>query len=233
MHPSEIPPVGTGHHTADAPSLGSQHRPRSNSGSSTSSGEDYCNSPSSRLPPWTPQVFSAERSPLVEQPPSLELAGSRGTFSGKLGREDSVRTPGPRPTADLARASIKPDALSQAESRVLAPGSVAPCCETWGKSPPLSGPSFPQSWSSQELDSCEPSGLPSSGSSHAGSLQAESDQFWVSPAGPSADDSSSTSSGEWYQNFQPPPQPPSTEQFECPGASGKGGGPGRGRMDRK
>lgn len=117
MRPSEIPPVGTGHHTADAPSVGSQHRPRSNSGSSTSSGEDYCNSPSRRIPPWTPQVFSAERSPLVEQPPSLELAGSRGTFSG-----------------------------------------------------------------------------------------------------PSADDSSSTSSGEWYQNFQPPPQPPSTEQFECPGS---------------
>ncbi|XP_032214738.1 T-cell differentiation antigen CD6 isoform X6 [Mustela erminea] len=117
MRPSEIPPVGTRHHTADAPSMGSQHRPRSNSGSSTSSGEDYCNSPSRRLPPWTPQVFSAERSPLVEQPPSLELAGSRGTFSG-----------------------------------------------------------------------------------------------------PSADDSSSTSSGEWYQNIQPPPQPPSTEQFECPGS---------------
>ncbi|XP_044919087.1 T-cell differentiation antigen CD6 isoform X3 [Mustela putorius furo] len=117
MRPSEIPPVGTGHHTADAPSVGSQHRPRSNSGSSTSSGEDYCNSPSRRIPPWTPQVFSAERSPLVEQPPSLELAGSRGTFSG-----------------------------------------------------------------------------------------------------PSADDSSSTSSGEWYQNFQPPPQPHSTEQFECPGS---------------
>uniref|UniRef100_A0A8C7C1E2 T-cell differentiation antigen CD6 n=1 Tax=Neovison vison TaxID=452646 RepID=A0A8C7C1E2_NEOVI len=91
MHPSEIPPVGTGHHTADAPSLGSQHRPRSNSGSSTSSGEDYCNSPSSRLPPWKPQVFSAERSPLVEQPPSLELAGSRGTFSGSpAARPDSL-----------------------------------------------------------------------------------------------------------------------------------------------
>ncbi|XP_047549626.1 T-cell differentiation antigen CD6 isoform X2 [Lutra lutra] len=117
MRPSEIPPVGAGHYTADAPSMGSRHRPRSNSGSSTSSGEDYCNSPSSRLPPWTPQVFSAERSPLVEQHPSLELAGSRGTFSG-----------------------------------------------------------------------------------------------------PSADDSSSTSSGEWYQNFQPPPQPPLTEQFECPGS---------------
>uniref|UniRef100_A0A8C9BX01 CD6 molecule n=1 Tax=Phocoena sinus TaxID=42100 RepID=A0A8C9BX01_PHOSS len=36
--------------------------------------------------------------------------------------------------------------------------------------------------------------------------------------GPSADDSSSTSSGEWYQNFQPPPQLPSAEQFGCPGS---------------
>ncbi|XP_064432428.1 T-cell differentiation antigen CD6 [Mirounga angustirostris] len=111
-HASQIPPVSAGHYTADAPSLGSQNHPRSNSGSSTSSGEDYCNSPRSKLPPWTPQVFSTERSPL------LELDGSQGTFS----------------------------------------------------------------------------------------------------AGPSADDSSSTSSGEWYQNFQPPPQPPSMEQFECPGS---------------
>ncbi|XP_072614286.1 T-cell differentiation antigen CD6 isoform X8 [Vulpes vulpes] len=117
MNVSQVPPIGAGHYMADTPSLGSQHRPRSSSESSTSSGEDYCNSPSSRLPPWTPQVFSAERSPHLEQPPNLELAGSQATFS----------------------------------------------------------------------------------------------------AGPLADDSSSTSSGEWYQNFQPPPQPPSTEQFECPG----------------
>uniref|UniRef100_A0A452U593 CD6 molecule n=1 Tax=Ursus maritimus TaxID=29073 RepID=A0A452U593_URSMA len=124
---SQIPPVGAGHYTADTPLLGSQHHPRSSSGSSTSSGEDYCNRPSSGPAPWAPPVFSTERSPLLEQPPNLELAGSQGTFSG-----------------------------------------------------------------------------------------------------PSADDSSSTSSGEWYQNFQPPPQPPSMEQLECPGASGKGGGPGRG-----
>ncbi|XP_057173511.1 T-cell differentiation antigen CD6 isoform X2 [Ursus arctos] len=115
--PSQIPPVGAGHYTADTPLLGSQHHPRSSSGSSTSSGEDYCNRPSSGPAPWAPPVFSTERSPLLEQPPNLELAGSQGTFSG-----------------------------------------------------------------------------------------------------PSADDSSSTSSGEWYQNFQPPPQPPSTEQLECPGA---------------
>ncbi|XP_058545181.1 T-cell differentiation antigen CD6 isoform X5 [Neofelis nebulosa] len=114
---SQVPPARAGHYIADTPSLGSQHHPGSNRGSSTSSGEDYCNSPSSRLPLWTPQVFSTERSPFLEQPPNLELAGSQATFSG-----------------------------------------------------------------------------------------------------PSADDSSSTSSGEWYQNFQPPPQPPSTDQFQYPGS---------------
>ncbi|XP_069422627.1 T-cell differentiation antigen CD6 isoform X18 [Ovis canadensis] len=36
--------------------------------------------------------------------------------------------------------------------------------------------------------------------------------------GPSADDSSSTSSGEWYQNYKLPPQPLSAEQFGCPGS---------------
>ncbi|XP_074192553.1 T-cell differentiation antigen CD6 isoform X2 [Rhinolophus sinicus] len=101
----------------DPPALDPQQHTRNSSGSSTSSGEDYCNSPRSKLPPWNPQGFSSERNPLLEQPPNLELAGSQATFSG-----------------------------------------------------------------------------------------------------PSADDSSSTSSGEWYQNFKPPPQPPSTEQFGCPGS---------------
>ncbi|XP_045341384.1 T-cell differentiation antigen CD6 isoform X6 [Leopardus geoffroyi] len=117
---SQVPSARAGHYVADTPSLGSQRHPGSNRGSSTSSGEDYCNSPSSRLPLWTPQVFSPERSPFLEQPPNLELAGSQATFSG-----------------------------------------------------------------------------------------------------PSADDSSSTSSGEWYQNFQPP----STDQFQYPSASGRGGSP--------
>ncbi|XP_053515230.1 T-cell differentiation antigen CD6 isoform X2 [Artibeus jamaicensis] len=102
----------------DPPSLRPQQHVRSDSGSSTSSGEGYCNSPSSRLPPWNPQGFSSEKSPLREQPPSLELAGSHGTFSG-----------------------------------------------------------------------------------------------------PSAGDSSSTSSGEWYQNCRLPPQPVPAEQFGCPGSS--------------
>uniref|UniRef100_A0ABI8ANG9 SRCR domain-containing protein n=1 Tax=Felis catus TaxID=9685 RepID=A0ABI8ANG9_FELCA len=78
----QVPPTSAGHYVADTPSLGSQRHPGSNRGSSTSSGEDYCNSPSSRLPLWTPQVFSTERSPFLEQPPNLELAGSQATFSG-------------------------------------------------------------------------------------------------------------------------------------------------------
>ncbi|XP_070344017.1 T-cell differentiation antigen CD6 isoform X6 [Equus asinus] len=115
MHASQVPPANPGHCIADAPSLGPQHHPRTKSGSSTSSGEGYCNNPSGRLPLWNPQAFSAEKTPFLEPPPNLELAGSQTTFSGR-----------------------------------------------------------------------------------------------------SADDSSSTSSGEWYQNFQPPPQPPPEEQLEYP-----------------
>ncbi|XP_039716211.1 T-cell differentiation antigen CD6 isoform X3 [Pteropus medius] len=116
-HASQAPPVNPGHRIADPLSLSPQQHPRSDSESSTSSGEDYCNSPSRKLPPWNPQGFSSERTPFLE-PPNLELAGSQATFS----------------------------------------------------------------------------------------------------AGPSADDSSSTSSGEWYQNYKPPPQPPPMEQFGCPGS---------------
>ncbi|XP_021563236.1 T-cell differentiation antigen CD6 [Carlito syrichta] len=118
LHASHVPAANPGHSVAEPPSLGPQFHPRSTSGSSTSSGEHYCNSPSSKLPPRNPQVFPSERSPLLEQPPNLELAGSQATYS----------------------------------------------------------------------------------------------------AGPSADDSSSTSSGEWYQNFRPPPQPPLEEQFGYPGS---------------
>uniref|UniRef100_A0A8D1EEM4 CD6 molecule n=1 Tax=Sus scrofa TaxID=9823 RepID=A0A8D1EEM4_PIG len=115
MQDSQVPPDNPGQCKAQPPSLGSQ-QPPSKRGSSTSSGEEYCNSPSSRLPPWNSHVFSSEQDPLLEPSPNLELAGSQTTF----------------------------------------------------------------------------------------------------PA-PSADDSSSTSSGEWYQNYQPPPQLPSAEQFGCAG----------------
>lgn len=92
MRASRVPPANPGPCIADPRSLGPQQQVRSHSESSTSSGEDYCNSPSSRLPPWNPQGFPSERSPLREQPPNLELAGSQGTFSGKLSQGDSVRT---------------------------------------------------------------------------------------------------------------------------------------------
>lgn len=95
MHASQVPPVNPGHCVADPHSLGPQQHPRSHSGSSTSSGEGYCNSPHSRPAPWTPQGFPSERNPLLEQPPNLELAGSQGTFSGKLGPGDSECAPPP------------------------------------------------------------------------------------------------------------------------------------------
>ncbi|KAF6102612.1 CD6 molecule [Phyllostomus discolor] len=85
VHASRVPPANPAPCIADPPSLGPQQQVRSHSESSTSSGEDYCNSPSSRLPPWNPQGFSSERNPLREQPPNLELAGSQGTFSGSSG----------------------------------------------------------------------------------------------------------------------------------------------------
>ncbi|XP_052569529.1 T-cell differentiation antigen CD6 isoform X8 [Peromyscus californicus insignis] len=117
LHVSHIPAADPRPCVTDVPALGSQYHMRSNSGSSTSSGEGYCNNPSSKPPPWDSQGFSSERSPPAEQPPNLELAGSQAMFPGR--------------TTD--------------------------------------------------------------------------------------GDSSSTSSGEWYQNFQPPPHHPPAEQFECPG----------------
>nr|XP_048314180.1 T-cell differentiation antigen CD6 isoform X6 [Myodes glareolus] len=117
LHVPSIPAADPRPCVADVPPLGSQYHVRSDSGSSTSSGEGYCNNPSSKPPPWSSQVFSSEKSPSTEQPPNLELAGSQAMFSGR--------------TAD--------------------------------------------------------------------------------------GDSSSTSSGEWYQNFQSPHHNPPVEQFECPG----------------
>nr|XP_055134175.1 T-cell differentiation antigen CD6 isoform X7 [Symphalangus syndactylus] len=82
LHASHIPAANPGHCITDPPSLGPQCHPRSNSESSTSSGEDYCNSPKSKPPPWNPQVFPSERSSFLEQPPNLELAGTQPAFSG-------------------------------------------------------------------------------------------------------------------------------------------------------
>uniref|UniRef100_A0A8C9A9I0 T-cell differentiation antigen CD6 n=1 Tax=Prolemur simus TaxID=1328070 RepID=A0A8C9A9I0_PROSS len=82
LHVSHVPAANPGHCIADPPSLNPQCHPRSNSESSTSSGEDYCNHTSNKPPPWNAHVFSSERSSFLEQPPNLELAGSRTTFSG-------------------------------------------------------------------------------------------------------------------------------------------------------
>nr|XP_058925123.1 T-cell differentiation antigen CD6-like [Kogia breviceps] len=79
-HASRVPPADPEHCIADPRSTSPRHHPRSKSGSSTSSGEEYCNSPSSRLPPWSSQVFSSERNPLLGQPLNLELAGCQATF---------------------------------------------------------------------------------------------------------------------------------------------------------
>uniref|UniRef100_A0A5F9D7Z6 T-cell differentiation antigen CD6 n=1 Tax=Oryctolagus cuniculus TaxID=9986 RepID=A0A5F9D7Z6_RABIT len=75
-------PILAANPIADAPSLGPQHQHRSQSESSTSSGEDYCNSPSSKPPAWSLQGFPSERSPLLEQPPNLELAGPQAACPG-------------------------------------------------------------------------------------------------------------------------------------------------------
>uniref|UniRef100_A0A8C6E763 T-cell differentiation antigen CD6 n=1 Tax=Moschus moschiferus TaxID=68415 RepID=A0A8C6E763_MOSMO len=80
---SEVLPANPEHCIADPPSMDPPpHPPRSKSSSSTSSGEVYCNSPNSKRPLWSSQVFSSERNPLLEQPPNLELAGSQATIPG-------------------------------------------------------------------------------------------------------------------------------------------------------
>ncbi|XP_075829639.1 T-cell differentiation antigen CD6 isoform X7 [Microtus pennsylvanicus] len=90
--PHPIPAADPTPCVADVPPLGSQYHVRSNSGSSTSSGEGYCNNPSSKPPPWSSQVFSSEKSPPAEQPPNLELAGSQAMFSGRTADGDSSST---------------------------------------------------------------------------------------------------------------------------------------------
>ncbi|KAM4846876.1 T-cell differentiation antigen CD6 isoform 2-T2 [Thomomys bottae] len=77
LHVSYTPAVDPRPYMADAPSAGLECHTRNNSGSSTSSGDNYCNSPRSKLPPWNSQRFSSEK-----KSPNLELAGPRTTFSG-------------------------------------------------------------------------------------------------------------------------------------------------------
>lgn len=94
LHVPHIPAADPRPCVADVPPLGSQYHVRSNSGSSTSSGEGYCNNPSSKPPPWSSQVFSSEKSPPTEQPPNLELAGSQAMFSGTADGDSSSTSSG-------------------------------------------------------------------------------------------------------------------------------------------
>lgn len=138
LHISHTPAADLRPCVADVPSLVSQYHARSSSDSSTSSGEGYCNDPSSKPPPWGSQAFSPEKSPLTEQLPNLELAGSQAVFSGNRVSFQAV--------SNLPRRGIGPN-----------PGLLA-VCVTLDKSPPLSGPSFPY-LSSFRLGSPASSGL--------------------------------------------------------------------------
>ncbi|KAK2496292.1 hypothetical protein MC885_006969 [Smutsia gigantea] len=87
LHAAQVPAVSPEHRTADAPSLGPQHQPRSSSGSSTSSGEAYCNSPSSGLPPWDPPASSTSSEEWYQnfQPPPQPLSKEQFGCPGSSG----------------------------------------------------------------------------------------------------------------------------------------------------
>lgn len=123
LHVSHIPASDARPCVGDVPPLGSQYHTRNNSDSSTSSSEGYCNDPSSKPPPWNSQACSSEKSPLIEQPPNLELAGSQAVFSGNC-----VSFQAPNPVSNLPRRGLEPN-----------PELLA-VCMTLDKSYPLSGP---------------------------------------------------------------------------------------------
>ncbi|XP_072494893.1 T-cell differentiation antigen CD6 isoform X2 [Notamacropus eugenii] len=85
LEPPNLELAGSRATLPDAHLLASQNCPRHNSESSTSSGEGYCNSPTTKLPPSIFQGFSSERN-ILEAPPNLELAGSRSTILGSHSR---------------------------------------------------------------------------------------------------------------------------------------------------
>lgn len=138
MQDSQVPPDNPGQCKAQPPSLGSQ-QPPSKRGSSTSSGEEYCNSPSSRLPPWNSHVFSSEQDPLLEPSPNLELAGSQTTFPGKVGPGGLCACSNLPGWREHKAGSPEPGGVQDSS-----PNSAATCCVTLDKSLPLSGPSLPQ-----------------------------------------------------------------------------------------
>ncbi|KAM8969061.1 T-cell differentiation antigen CD6 isoform 3-T3 [Sarcophilus harrisii] len=160
----------------DAPVPAPQNHLRQKSDSSTSSGEGYCNSPTSRLPQFSFPGFSSEKNHLLEQPPNLELAGSRATLTN---------APLPAPQNYLRHNSES--STSSGEDYCNSPTSKLP----------------PAGFSSERnISEQYPKLL-------AGTRSGD-----VS-AGPAAEDSSSTSSGECYENFEAPQEPP-VESSVCP-----------------
>ncbi|XP_068964672.1 T-cell differentiation antigen CD6 [Petaurus breviceps papuanus] len=85
VQPPNLELAGSRATLPDARLLASQNHLRHNSESSTSSGEDYCNSPRSKPPLFIFQGSSSERN-ILEAPPNLELAGSQATILGSHSR---------------------------------------------------------------------------------------------------------------------------------------------------
>ncbi|XP_036618361.1 T-cell differentiation antigen CD6 isoform X2 [Trichosurus vulpecula] len=164
-----------------------QNYPRHDSESSTSSGEGYCNSPTSRLPQSNFPGFSSDRNHLLEQPPNLELAGSRATL----------------PDASLLASQNSPRHNSESSTS----SGEDYCNSPTSKLPP---PIF-QGFSSEKNIMEVPPNLELAGS-QATLLGSHSR---IVSAGPAAEDSSSTSSGECYENFGSAQEPPMAS-FVCP-----------------
>ncbi|XP_038621266.1 T-cell differentiation antigen CD6, partial [Tachyglossus aculeatus] len=125
----------------DPPKGAPLHRPRNDSESSTSSGEGYCNSPSSRPPQRSGPAFPAERAPFLGQLPIEELARSQQPLGG-------------------SPAVPKPDSSSSTSSGEWYQNFEPP-------QPPLPPPPPPQGQEGEE-ESCqcsEPSGPVATGSS--------------------------------------------------------------------
>ncbi|XP_044537938.1 T-cell differentiation antigen CD6 [Gracilinanus agilis] len=171
----------------DHPVPAPQNYPRYNSESSTSSGEAYCNSPTSKLPQSNFQGFPSESKCLLKPEPNLELAGSRATLLGAFD---------PAPQNYLRHNSES--STSSGEGY---------CNSSTGKLPQSNFQGF-----SSERNLLEPTPnleLAGSRATLLGTCPG------VVSAAPAAEDSSSTSSGEWYENYDSP-QPPPLVPFGCP-----------------
>ncbi|XP_027714629.1 T-cell differentiation antigen CD6 isoform X2 [Vombatus ursinus] len=170
----------------NAPVPAPQSCPRHSSESSTSSGEGYCNSPTSKLPQSNFRGFSSERN-ILEPPPNLELAGSRATL----------------PDVRLLASQNCPRHNSE---------SSTSSGEDYCNSPTSKLPQSNFQGFSSERNILEPPPNLELAGSRATLLGSHSR---IVSAGPAAEDSSSTSSGECYENFGSSQEPP-TLPFVCP-----------------